>query len=241
MSNVKNPPAIIWDMDGVLIDSGDLHYYTWRDALDEEMGLPLTRGQFDSLFGADNFTLLGRLIGRDPSPQELALVAGRKETAYREGMRQHVHPIQASIQMVERLHERGWPQIVATSAPRENVLAMMEVFAFDRWFESYVCVDDVASGKPAPDVFLKAAELLGVTPAHCVVIEDSTPGVMAARAAGMACVALLTTHLAESLQAATGSSSRSRVSPPTTWPRWQARTATAQNVIQKRKVVNRVC
>jgi beta-phosphoglucomutase len=202
MSNVKNPPAVIWDMDGVLIDSGDLHYYTWRDALGEELGLPLTRSKFDATFGTDNFNTLAQFIGREPSPQELARLAGRKEAAYRKGMRQHVYPIQASIQMVERLHERGWKQIVATSAPRENVLAMMDVFGFDRWFGSYVCVDDVARGKPAPDIFLKAAERLGADPSACVVIEDSTAGVHAARSAGMACLALLTTHPAESLQAA---------------------------------------
>jgi beta-phosphoglucomutase len=202
MSNVKNPPAIIWDMDGVLIDSGDLHYYTWRDVLDEELGLPLTRSEFDATFGADNFNTLAQFIGREPTPELLKRLAGRKEAVYREGMRQHVHPIQASIEMVERLHERGWEQIVATSAPRENVEKMMEVFAFDRWFGSYVCVDDVANGKPAPDVFLKAADLLGVAPARCVVIEDSSAGVQAARAAGMACLALLTTQPAEALQAA---------------------------------------
>jgi beta-phosphoglucomutase len=195
-------PAIIWDLDGVLVDSGDLHYYTWRDALDEELGLHLSRGQFNSLFGHDNYNFLAALLGSEPPLPLVERLAGQKEAAYREMVPRHLRPIQPSIDMAERLHGRGWPQIVATSAPRENVLAMTAVFPFERWFESYVCVDDVQSGKPAPDLFLLAAERLGVPPGRCVVIEDSTAGVRAARGAGMACLALATTHPAEALQAA---------------------------------------
>jgi beta-phosphoglucomutase len=202
MSTIKPTPAIIWDMDGVLIDSGDLHYYTWRDVLREQMGMHLTRERFDSTFGADNFNTLTQLMGSPPTAEQLELLAGRKEAVYRDEMHLHVRPIEPSIALVEELHRRGWKQIVATSAPRANVVAMMDVFSFDRWFDSFVCVDDVSNGKPAPDVFLKAAERLGVLPGACVVIEDSRAGVQAAHTAGMACLAITTSYPAEALSMA---------------------------------------
>jgi beta-phosphoglucomutase len=202
MSTIKPTPAIIWDMDGVLIDSGDLHYYTWRDVLGEELGLHLTREQFDALFGHDNFNFLAAFMGSEPPRPLFERLSGLKEAAFRRDMHLYVRPIEPSLALAECLHRRGWPQIVATSAPRDNVLVALEVFAFDDWFESYVCVDDVQSGKPAPDLFLLAAERLGVPPGRCVVIEDSTAGVQAARAAGMACLALTTTHAADELHLA---------------------------------------
>jgi len=93
-------------------------------------------------------------------------------------------------ELLERLHAAGWLLAVGTSGPPENLRVAVEGLGAARWFHAEVCGLDVAHGKPAPDIFLKAAERLGVAAARCVVVEDAVPGIEAAHAAGMPCVAI---------------------------------------------------
>lgn len=196
---VSNRRGVIWDMDGVLIDSGDLHYQTWRDALADEADFHLTRTQFDATFGRDNTETLTVLLGRPPTPEELVRIAGRKERHYRELAPAHIRPLPGAMELVEALAGAGWRQAVGTSAPRENLELIVSLLGIGGWLAAQVCVDDVPRGKPDPALFVMAAERMGVPPGRCVVVEDSPAGVAAARAGGMACLALTTTHPASEL------------------------------------------
>lgn len=194
--------AVIWDMDGVLIDSGDLHYLAWRDTLAAEQGIALSREQFDRTFGKDNFTTLALILGQPPTPEQLTRIAGRKEVAYRAAAAEQVRPVPGALALMKSLFEAGWRQAVGTSAPRANLELIIDLLGIDQWLAAGVCADDVARGKPDPAIFLLAAARLGVPPGRCVVLEDSPAGLAAAQAGGMHRVGLTTTHPAAELGAA---------------------------------------
>ncbi len=197
---MRNPNrAIIWDMDGVLVDSGDLHYETWRDTLAEAFGLNVSREAFDATFGMDNFGVLKTLLGRSLSEAEAQQLVERKEAAYRRRAAESVRPAPAALDLVRTLKAQGWKQAVATSSPRANLALISRLLGLERWMDALVCFEDVGRGKPDPALFLLAAERMGVPPAYCVVIEDAPAGIAAARAAGMVSVAVTTTHAASAL------------------------------------------
>lgn len=183
--------AVIFDLDGVLVDSTEAHYLAWRRICAEE-GWDLSRKHFDRTVGTGNEVTVRILFG-DEAESRAAGLAGRKEEAYRVEVRKNLVYIDGGAELVQRLHDAGWRLGLGTSAPHDNVLCVLENFPAAHLLEAKVDADMVARGKPAPDLFLRAAELLGVPPARCVVIEDSPAGLDAAEKAGMARVALTTT------------------------------------------------
>jgi len=92
--------------------------------------------------------------------------------------------------LLARLHDAGWMLAVGTSGPPENLRVAVDGLDAGRFFHTEVCGRDVEHGKPAPDIFLKAAERMGLPPGRCLVVEDAVPGIQAAHAAGMRCVAI---------------------------------------------------
>ncbi len=183
--------AVVWDLDGTLVDSGPLHYETWRETLRDKMQFDLSRELFDSTFGACNADTLA-MIFDSPLSQELVQELGdHKETLYRKEARELLRPIGGALDLVAALHTAGWKQAIATSAPRPNLVLTDDMFDFNRWIPVQLSVSDVSRGKPDPEIFLLAAERSGVMPERCVVVEDSPAGIMAARSAGMAGTASL--------------------------------------------------
>jgi beta-phosphoglucomutase len=185
-----SPRAVLWDMDGTLIDSAEYHWVTWRAALESE-GHPLTHDEFASFFGQRNDTILRRFLGHAISLEDIARIGGAKEAAYRQLVReQGIEPLPGVQQWLERLHAAGWRQAVASSAPPANIEAIIEVLGFDSLLEAWASGEEVMHGKPAPDVFLLAAERLGAAPSRCVVVEDAPAGVEAGRRGGMRTVGI---------------------------------------------------
>jgi beta-phosphoglucomutase len=179
------PYAALWDMDGTLIDSAEYHWLTWRDTLAAE-GVTLTREEFASWFGQRNDSILSRYLGPGASRDRMARIGDQKEAAYRQMVRQGgIEPLPGVRRWLEHLHARGWRQAVASSAPAANIDAILDVLGLRHCFQAYVSAEEVAQGKPAPDVFLEAAARLGVPPARCVVVEDAPAGVEAGRRGGM--------------------------------------------------------
>jgi beta-phosphoglucomutase len=179
------PRAVLWDMDGTLIDSAEFHWLTWRDALARE-GHPLTEAEFASFFGQRNDSILRRFFGDRVTTADVDRIGGAKEHAYREMVRERgIVPLPGVRAWLQRLHEAGWQQAVASSAPPANIETIVDVLGFRGWLQSWTSGEEVAHGKPAPDVFLRAAERLGVPPARCVVVEDAPAGVEAGRRGGM--------------------------------------------------------
>jgi beta-phosphoglucomutase len=191
----------LWDMDGVLVDTAELHYLSWLQALNEA-GLDFGRAEFDRYFGMSNPDTLQALLGRPPTDAELSEIAGRKELLFAERMKSsHASPVPGAIERLKAWHERGVRQALATSAPQLNIERLLRPLGVLRYFQAVISAGDGPS-KPAPQVFLKAADTLGMQPARCVVLEDSPVGVEAARRAGMKCIALTTTRSAEDLRQA---------------------------------------
>ena len=177
--------AVLWDLDGTLIDSADHHFQSWNDALRPE-GRSLTRDEFLATFGQRNDRILAGWLGPD-APSGLALrIADAKERAYRRFVReQGLTPLPGAALWVAHLRERGWKQAIASSAPRANVETVLEVLGWSGSFDAVVAAEDVRAGKPDPEVFLNAAAAVGVPPGQCIVVEDAAAGVEAAARGGM--------------------------------------------------------
>jgi len=99
-----------------------------------------------------------------------------------------MEPLPGAREWVGRLHEHGWLQAIASSAPRANIEVVLEVIGMAGFFEALVSAEHVTAGKPDPQVFQKGAERLGMPASRCIVVEDAVPGVEAARRAGMRCI-----------------------------------------------------
>jgi beta-phosphoglucomutase len=193
-NGLRCPQAILWDLDGTLIDSNELHYQTWRDSLAAE-GFTLSRAQFLADVGKRNDEILRGYFGADLHERDCARIASLKEDCYRDLVRAGgLEMLPGAREWVERLAAAGRKQAIATSAPRLNLEVVVGVLGIRELFGALVSSEEVAAGKPDPDVFLEAARRLEVAPAECLVIEDAPAGVIAARRAGMRVVGLQTTH-----------------------------------------------
>ncbi|MGQ9567571.1 MAG: HAD family hydrolase [Anaerolineae bacterium] len=198
---MDEPWAVIWDMDGVLVDSGEAHYAAWTRLFQEE-GIPYSREQFLQTFGQRNDRILRTLLGPDLPEERLRELDARKEAYYRQLIPSRVRLLPGAGELLHALQEAGARQAVGSSGPRANVEATLAALGLRPFFQALVAAEDVAEGKPAPDVFLVAAERLGVPPRRCVVLEDAAVGVQAALAAGMRCLAVATTRPPKELSAA---------------------------------------
>ena len=177
--------AVLWDLDGTLVDSADDHFESWVEALRAE-ARSVTRDQFDASFGQRNDRILADWLGPDTSSDLVRRIADAKEAAYRRLVREpRLEPLPGAARWVALLHAEGWHQAIASSAPRLNVEVVLDVLGWNRYFGAIVASEDVRRGKPEPDVFLTAAARLGAPPARCIVVEDAQAGIEAARRGGM--------------------------------------------------------
>ena len=157
MSSKHEMKGVLWDMDGTLIDSAEYHWLTWRDTLAGE-GHTLTDEQFASWFGQRNDAILRRYFGDAITTEEIARLGEAKEAAYRVMVRERgIEPLPGVRRWLARLREAGWRQAVASSAPPANIEVIIEVLGLDDCFDAWVSAEEVAHGKPAPDVFLRAS------------------------------------------------------------------------------------
>jgi HAD superfamily hydrolase (TIGR01509 family) len=177
--------GVLWDLDGTLVDSAEFHWLSWRDTMAAE-GRPITHEQFLASFGQKNDRVLAGWLGPGASAEWIRRVGEAKEREYRRLAELHgLTPLPGAAEWIRRLHERGWKQAIASSAPRENVHVMLRALAVDRDFDAIVSAEDVTAGKPDPEVFLRAADRLGLSPEQCIVVEDAAVGIEAARRAGI--------------------------------------------------------
>jgi beta-phosphoglucomutase len=180
--------AVIWDLDGVIIDSADEHRQAWQRLAREE-GVTFTDAGFWATFGKRNDDIIPAFWG-PLSPERIQALADRKESYFRELIRENAVPLPGAMELMRGLHEAGFAQALASSTPIENIQLISKVLGLERYLSALVSGETVARGKPAPDIFLKAAEELHMHPSACVVIEDAVAGVQAAHAAGMRCIAV---------------------------------------------------
>lgn len=199
-----NHPAwyAVFDWDGVLVDSSRAHERSW-ELLADENGLTLPPDHFERGFGMRNEVIIPTLLHWTEDASEIRRLSLRKEALYREIVdAEGLTALPGVTVFLDRLEHDRIPRIIASSTHRENIACGLQAAGLSRYFEACVTSEDVAHGKPDPDVFLKAAERLGAPPASCVVFEDTPAGIEAGLRAGMHVVAVTTTHPAAKLAAA---------------------------------------
>jgi beta-phosphoglucomutase len=194
---MTNIAAVLWDMDGVLADTSQLHYETWKTLLDAQ-GIKFDKHKFSRMFGRNNYDSLTILYGYPPSPEQLAWVDATKETAFRLAVPGGLQLLPGVQFWLESFQNHQLSQVVASSAPPENIAAVVAALGISHFFNDLVSAHHLP-GKPDPAVFLEAARRVNYPPQVCLVIEDTPVGVTAARQAGMFCVAVCTTHPAQLL------------------------------------------
>lgn len=194
----SNNRAVIWDMDGVIVDTASYHRKAWQGVF-RKQGIAFTEEDFRHSFGQRNDTIIKEVMGTEVSPDELNTISSEKEVIFRESIRQNLRPLSGAIELMAATGKDGFLTALASSAPIENIRLLLEGLGIDKCFQSIISAGDVSRGKPDPQVFLLAARRLGVEPANCIVIEDAVAGVSAAKRAGMYCVAVTNTHPRDSL------------------------------------------
>ena len=177
--------AVLWDMDGTLIDSEELHWIAWRETMAGQ-GHSITHEQFLSSFGQRNDTIISGWLGATATPELIAKIGDAKEKRYRDLIQKNgISPLPGVAQWIHRLHEQQWLQAIASAAPRPNVDVVLDALNAAPCFQAIVSAEDVSKGKPDPEVYLTAAAKVGASPARCVVVEDAPAGIEGARRAGM--------------------------------------------------------
>lgn len=180
-------------MDGVIVDNGHYHKLAWK-AFSDKYGIPFSDEKFRTVFfGRTNQEILPVLFQKELSLEELEKLASEKEIIYREVYKPHIVPIAGLVPFMRELKNNKHKIAIATSAPKENVDFVVEALQIDQFID--VVVDDsmVSKGKPHPEIYIKASELLSSSPKNCVVFEDSLSGTKSAFDAVTNVVGLTTT------------------------------------------------
>ena len=186
--------AVIFDMDGVMVDNFDYHYKAWLEFLNRH-GLDITRDQLRTLFfGRGNSEIFDILFKRPLSPEESLSLSMEKEQLYRDIYSSEVNLVDGLKDFLSELSSNNIPTAIATSAPMENVDFVIRETGLDHAFRAIIDSSMVSKAKPDPGIYLTAAAALGKEPRDCIVIEDSLNGIRSAQRAGMKVVALTTSH-----------------------------------------------
>jgi HAD superfamily hydrolase (TIGR01509 family) len=191
--------GVIFDLDGTLVDNMALHAQAFAIFVERHGLPPLTEADRARLDGKRNRDIFPDIFGRPLDDAFLRACTLEKEGLYRELSKGKLAPVAGLVTLLDALETRQIPVAIATSAPPENVAHSLAELGLDGRLTRIMRSDEVARGKPAPDVFLAAADLIGVEPARCLAFEDAPAGILAARAAGMRCVAVTTGFGAEAL------------------------------------------
>lgn len=189
----------LFDWDGVIIDSSSQHEESW-ELLAAEIGKRLPADHFVRGFGMKNQVIIPEILEWTSDPDEIQRYSLRKEFLYREIVRERgIEPLPGVIGLLNLLKEHGVPCSVASSTHRENIETILDVIGVRDFFQAVVTSEDVARGKPDPEVFIKGAERIGRDPWHCVVFEDALVGIEAGLTAGAKVIAVATTNSIDDL------------------------------------------
>jgi HAD superfamily hydrolase (TIGR01509 family) len=189
----------IFDWDGVIINSAAHHEVSW-ERLAKECSKTLPENHFKRGFGMKNEVIIPELLGWTTVPVEIRLLSLRKEAIYREVvLEQGIMALPGVEAWLRMLRDEGIPCAIASSTHRENITTTLEVLGLEPFFSAIITAEDVSRGKPDPEVFLTAAQRLGVEPGDGVVFEDALVGIAAAQAAKIPVVAVATTEPKEKL------------------------------------------
>jgi beta-phosphoglucomutase len=189
--------AVVWDLDGVIVDSGEAHNRSWQ-AMAAEFGVPYNPDtDFKAIFGRHNTDIIEHLWGIT-DPDQIARMANSKESHFRREAA-HLKALPGVVELVTALAEAGWRQAIGSSAPLANISLLLSATGLAGYMQAIASGDDVTRGKPDPRVFLLAFERLDVDPSHGVVIEDAPSGIQAGKRAGAATLGVTNTQTRQTL------------------------------------------
>jgi len=191
--------AVIFDLDGVLIDSYRAHFASWSQ-LYRELNIPYDEIAFAKDFGRTSRDILRRTLGEDLTDAKIRELDSHKEALFRDILRESFPAMDGAVELIDALAADGFLLAIGSSGPPQNIALALEKLGRAEKFSAVVTGADVSRGKPDPQVFQLAAERLGVPPASCAVIEDAVHGIEAARRAGMTSIALTGTTTHEELR-----------------------------------------
>lgn len=179
-------------MDGVLIDSEILHYKALNNVM-AAWQVTIYDEEYNAYVGTKTIEMCEKLVKRYHLPVTARQLAAEKTHRYLEDLHNDatIAPIPGVAELIADLHSHGVPLALASSSYRDVIQAVLNKFGLERYFRAIVSGDQVASGKPDPEIFLEASARLEIPPARCAVVEDSANGVEAAKAAGMFCIGFI--------------------------------------------------
>ncbi len=190
--------CVIFDMDGVLADTGPIHFESWVK-LGRKLGIEFTKEFFEQTFGQKSPTITRKLVSPEADEEHIEEWSDFKEKTYREIVRDKLVPLPGVLEILADLKSKGFKLAVGSSGPSENVDLLLTSLKIKYYFDVIITAAEVKKGKPEPDVFLIVAKTLNINPKNCIVIEDAPVGIEAAKRAEMKTIALTTTHNKEEL------------------------------------------
>lgn len=194
--------ALIFDMDGTLLDNNRYHLKAWRTFFGHH-GVALSEEEYLArVSGVNSAETIRRLLGNDLTEGDVKSLQAEKESLYRGYIARHLEPVAGLTGLLDDMRKEQVPMAVATSAPKENIGFTLEGLGIAEYFQIVTGADMVRRAKPDPEIFLLTATRLGYSPGDCIVFEDSVSGLQAARAASMRIVALRTAHTDKELKQA---------------------------------------
>ncbi len=198
MQTTRSPFAVIFDMDGVIIDSNPWHKKSLREFC-EKHGYHLSDEYLkEHIYGRANKDWIPVLFGDIPESR-IRELANEKETLFRDLYKDQIKPIPGLLPFLETLHKRQIPTAIATSAPADNVSFTLNHTGIEKFFDVILDESSIDKGKPDPEIYLKTADRLNYPPDRCLVIEDSLSGVESARSAGCKVIGITTTHSSDEI------------------------------------------
>jgi beta-phosphoglucomutase len=197
---MESNKAVVWDLDGVLVDSSDAHKVSWVE-MAREWDVPYDADKdFPATFGRHNSDIITLLWGVT-DPKVIGAMADTKEGYFRYSAAA-LKPMPGAVELVNTLRRAAWKQGIGSSAPLKNIQVVLQAIGLEDQMDAIASGDDVTVGKPDPQVFVVAFQRLGVEPARGVVVEDAIAGVQAAKSAGAVCIGVTNSHGADALKEA---------------------------------------
>jgi len=188
-------------MDGIIVDSARHHLKGWQIVF-QERGANYTEEDFWRNTGKRSDTIIKSVLGEKISPDEIMAIIREKDETFRQLMGQNIRPLPGVLKLITSLKEHGFKIAIASSAPIKNIRLITQSLKIHNCFDAIVSGWETTKGKPNPQIFLLAAEKLGVEAEGCIVIEDAISGVTASKKAGMRCIAVTNTTPREELREA---------------------------------------
>jgi len=189
---INSKKAVIWDMDGVIVDTAQYHLKGWQMVF-RKRGANYTEEDFRRNTGKRSDSIIKNVLGEKIAQGEIIAITREKDETFRQLMGQNIRPFPGVLKLITSLKEHGFKIAIASSAPMENIQLITQSLKIHNRFDAIISGWETTKGKPHPQIFLRAVEKLGVEAEDCIVIEDAISGVTASQRAGIRCIAVTNT------------------------------------------------